>query len=242
MFPVTKRYLAADFGIDYDIATFFADRVPPADNYFWKGKYVYLSRGLGYIIIPLFFDLQYKLGLEKSILLDEQRVRLMEAGFGIMSRYEAKQISYATYIRDCEALFKPTVVNELFYGDLVLHLKNEMPVNYTLGTAIKALNRADALLFTLCDMAIDAPLLQRIIANWTCINTNALILDDISDLSADEKNGEENSIIELGNNDAAMKTVQLMFDDHQKIIEMINPSLNSYFESCMSFVQKRFIR
>lgn len=229
--PITKRKLAKDFGIDYDIATFFADRPPPANNYFWKGKYVYLSHGMGYVIIPLFFDLQYKLGLEKSILLDEKHIQLMEAGFDIMAKYESKQISYKEYIDVCETLYKPTAENEIFYSDLLLHLNNETPIHYTLGTPIKALNRADQFLFTLCDMAIDAPLLQRIVTTWTCINANALIMDDITDISIDEKNGEENSIIELGNDDAAMETVQAMFDYNKKLIESINPVLCSFFEN-----------
>jgi hypothetical protein len=234
MYPVTKRKLSDEFGVDYKIATFFSDRIPPPNNHFWKGKYVYLSRGLGYIIIPLLFDLQYKLGLERSTLLDEKRIQLMEEGFDIMAKYEAKKIPYEEYISSCEMLFKPTVVNEFFYNDLILHLNNKTPVHYTLGTPVKALNRADAFLFTLCDMAIDTTLLQNIVTNWRYINANALILDDISDLAMDEKKGEENSIIELGNNDIAWKTVQSMFDNNQKLIGTINPTLTRYFEISMT--------
>jgi hypothetical protein len=240
MLPITKRKLADKQGIDYDIATFFADRLPPADNHFWKGKYVYLSNSLGYTIIPFLFDLQYKLGVEKSILLDEKHIRLMEDGFDLMSKYEAKQIRYEDFIGACKVLFAPAVVNNNFFSDLLLHLNEGVPVHYTLGSPVKALNRADAFFFTLCDIPIEEQLLRRIIEAWSYVKVNALILDDMNDLELDKINGEENSIIELGDNEAAMGKIQSMFYENVKSLAGINNKLAHYFETCMAQLKQAF--
>jgi len=241
MLPITKRKLADEFGIDYDIATFFADRTPPGNNDFWKGKYVYLSNSLGYTIIPFLFDLQYKLGVERSILLDEKHIRLMEAGFDLTAKYEAKQIGYEDFIGACKILYTPTVANSNFFNDLLLHLNNGTPLQYTLGSSVKALNRADAFFFTLCDLSIEEQLLQRIIKAWSYVKVNALILDDISDLESDSVNGEENSIIELGSNEAAMEKILSMFKENVRSLEGINSKLAHYFETCMTLLRKRVV-
>ena len=233
MHPVTKRKLANEYGIDHDIATFFADRTPPPDNHFWKGKYVYLTNSLGYTIIPFLFDLQYKLGVEKSILLDEKHIRLMEDGFDLMSKYEAKDIGYNEFIGACELLFAPAVVNNHFFSDLLLYLNNGSPLHYSLGASVKALNRADAFFFTLCDIPVEDQLLKRIIKAWSYVKVNALILDDINDLESDRINGEENSIIELGDNEAAMEKIQSMFSENIISLAGINSKLARYFEACM---------
>lgn len=242
MLPITKRKLADEQGIDYEIAAFFADRTPPANNQFWKGKYVYLSNSLGYTIIPFLFDLQHKLGVEKSILLDEKHIRLMEDGFDLMSKYEAKQIGYEDFIGDCKVLFAPTVVHNEFFNDLLLHLNNGTPLHYTLGSPVKALNRADAFFFTLCDIPVDEQLLKRIIKAWSYVKVNALILDDINDLEPDRINGEENSIIELGGNEAAMEKIQSLFYENAKSLAGINSRLARYFEACMARLQRSLLQ
>ncbi|SDH19441.1 hypothetical protein [Chitinophaga filiformis] len=239
MLPITKRRLTDEFGIDYEIATFFADRTPPDNNHFWKGKYVYLSNSLGYTIIPFLFDLQYKLGVEKSILLDEKHIRLMEDGFDLMAKYEAKQIGYEDFIGACRILYTPTVANSIFFSDLLLYLNNRKPLQYTLGSPVKALNRADAFFFTLCDVPVEEQLLHRIIEAWSYVKVNALILDDISDLEQDKINGEENSIIELGGTEAAMENIQSMFKTNVESLAGINNKLAHYFETCMTLLQKR---
>jgi len=239
MLPITKRKLADEYGIDYDIATFFADRTPPDNNHFWKGKYVYLPNSLGYTIIPFLFDLQYKLGVERSILLDEKHIRLMEDGFDLMAKYEIKQISYEDFIGACKVLYAPTVANSIFFNDLLLHLNNEKTLQYTLGTSVKALDRADAFFFTLCDIPVEEQLLQRIIQAWSCVKVNALILDDISDLESDKINGEENSIIELGGTEVALDKIQSMFKENVLSLAGINNKLARYFETIMVHLQKR---
>lgn len=239
MLPITKRKLADEYGIDYDIAAFFADRTPPDNNHFWKGKYVYLPNSLGYTIIPFLFDLQYKLGVDRSVLLDEKHIRLMEDGFDLMAKYEAKQINYEDFIAACRILYTPAVANSNFFNDLLLHLSNGKPSQYALGSPVKALNRADAFFFTLCDIPVEEQLLQRIIKAWSCVKANALILDDISDLESDKINGEENSIIELGGTEAAMDKIQSMFKENVLSLASINNKLAHYFETSMAHLQKR---
>jgi hypothetical protein len=238
MLPVTKRNLADRQGVDYEIAAFFADRTPPANNLFWKGKYVYLSNSLGYTIIPFLFDVQHKLGVEKSILLDEQHIRRMEEGFDWMAKYEAKQTGYEDFINGCKAIFAPAVVNDAFFNDLLLYLNHGVPVHYTFGSPVKALNRADAFFFTLCDIPLEEPLLKSIIKAWSYIKVNALIMDDINDLESDKADGEENSILELGGDAAAMTSIQRMFAENVKSLAGINNKLAQYFENGMMRLQR----
>ena len=240
MVPVTKRKLADEFGLDDEIAAFFADRKPPVDNLFWKGKYVYLSNTLGYIIIPLLFDVQYRLGVEKSLLLDEKHVSLMEDGFDWMAKYEAKLITYEDFIGGCKTVFEPTVVNQGFFHNLLLYLKGGHTAHYQLGSPVQALNRADAFFFTLCDTPMDDEVLKRIVKAWSYIKVNALILDDINDLESDRLEGEENSIIELGDDEAAIGRLQAMFNENVKSLAAINAKLAHYLEMGFAQLLRRF--
>lgn len=242
MIPVTKRKLADEFGVDDEIAAFFADRKPPVDNLFWKGKYVYLSNSLGYIIIPLLVDVQYRLGVEKSLLLNEKHVRLMEDGFDWMAKYEAKLIMYEAFIGRCKTLFEPAVVNQDFFHDLLSYLNSGNTAHYPLGSPVQALNRADAFFFTLCDTPMDDEVLRRIVKAWSYIKVNALILDDMNDLESDRLEGEENSIIELGDDEAAIGRLQAMFDENVKFLAAINARLAQYLDKGLAQLLRRFER
>jgi len=242
MIPVTKRKLADEYGVDPEIAAFFADRKPPADNLFWKGKYVYLSNSLGYIIIPLLVDIQFRLGMDKSLLLGEKHIRLMEAGFDWMAKYESKMITYQDFIGGCEILFEPAVMNRDFFDDLLVHLNGDRPRRYRLGSPVRALNRADAFFFTLCDVPINDELIERIIQAWSYVKANALILDDINDLESDRAGGEENAILELGDNDAAIQKIRDLFSDNVKSLEKTNSQLARYLERGFSSLLPRVSR
>ncbi|HEY2349417.1 MAG TPA: hypothetical protein VGH64_10385 [Puia sp.] len=50
-------------GVNKTIGRFFVDRKLPENNSFWKGRLLYIGFGNGYVSIPVFYDILYRLGL-----------------------------------------------------------------------------------------------------------------------------------------------------------------------------------
>ena len=65
-------------GVSPTIGRFFVDRKLPENNSFWKGRLLYIGFGNGYVSIPVFYDILFRLGLPLDVLLDGQHVQFME--------------------------------------------------------------------------------------------------------------------------------------------------------------------
>ena len=146
----SKEYLHTRLGVDPEIAAFFVDRKVPANNLYWKGRYLYVASGTGYTFIPVFFDLQHKLGISKKVLLDPLHVEVCEAGLHSAALYELQTITFTQHVENVKLLLSPYIKNQKLFEDLCGYFKLEelKPYKY-LGTFSKALNRADSYLFTL---------------------------------------------------------------------------------------------
>jgi hypothetical protein len=227
---ITKHFLSEKMGIDFGIAQFFADRKVPADNLYWKNKFLYVTYGTGYLFIPIVYDLLYKSGIPKDLLLREDRVEDMEKAFHIVAEYETKRIPFEEYIHQFMMVFRDKAVNKKFFNDLIRYFRNEPCQHYALGTSINALNRADAFLFTITDLPLEDQVLRTLLTKWYYTAASILILDDLVDWEKDQAEAEENVIIELGNNKNAILQVQKIFETNLKGLQDINPVLGSFFQ------------
>src|ERR1044072_972055 len=141
----SKEHLHFNLGVDLEIAAFFVDRKVPSDNMYWKNRYLYVAGGTGFLFIPLFFDLQFRMGIDKKLVLDETYIQLMEDVLDSAARYEFEQISFEEHIRNCRQLMKNKIKNENLYNDLVNYFTNEDLKPYkNIGPFSKALNRGDS--------------------------------------------------------------------------------------------------
>lgn len=75
---ISVKQLEEEMGVDPKIGRFFVDRKPPQDNSFWKGRLLYIAFGNGFLSIPVYYDILYRLGLKLETLLNEEHVLLME--------------------------------------------------------------------------------------------------------------------------------------------------------------------
>ena len=141
-------------GVDADIAAFFVDRPVPADNLYWKERYLYVAKGTGFLFIPLYFDLMYRAGLSKDMILQEEFVRLTEHILHSAAMQEHEMISFEEHVYNCKNMLKNRVVDVNLFTDLLQYFSNRVvPYNY-LGTFSIALNRGDTYLFALCSLDI----------------------------------------------------------------------------------------
>lgn len=227
---ITKHFLADKMGIDFDIAQFFADRKIPADNLYWKNKYLYVTFGTGYLFIPIVYDVLYKFGIQKDLLLREDRIEDMERAFHIVAAFEKKMISFEEYIDQFMSIFKEKSVNENFFNDLLRYFRNEPPNRFALGTSVPALNRADAFLFTITDLPLEENSLRILLTKWYYTAATLLLLDDIVDLEKDRAENEENAIIELGDNKAAVEQAIKIFETNSNGLRELNPKMCDFFQ------------
>lgn len=242
---VTAHMLHHDMGVDEEIANYFANQRPvPQQNLFWQGKHIYLSAGFGTLTIPLVYDLQFKMGVDKADLLHDTHVTLMEAGFDLLSRYESGFIDLPGFLQTCKLLLADKVKQQHLAEDLFSFLSGNMPAYFEFDRQHLSLARSDMFLFTLTDLNVSDEWVKVFLPYWYAVARPILIMDDFVDLEDDRLTGEkENIIIELGNNpEAIYKAFELGMDDLHRLAT-INEKLAKHImlrlQQCMN---KKYIR
>ncbi|MBZ5857267.1 hypothetical protein [Flavihumibacter profundi] len=230
----SKQELSGAMGVDPEIAAFFVDRKIPAGNQYWKGKYLYVARGTGFLFIPLFFDLQLRAGIDRKILLDESYVQLMEKILDFAAQYELKKMDFEAHIGFIEELVRAKSVQPELLENLSTYFKQRPLDAYgILGTGIPAMNRGDALLYLLTVLDAHADIIKKIIAYWYLLVPSFLLLDDIMDLQEDQDNQEENSLSHFGYDTEGVRKAIDLLDNNFAAISAVNPLLGNFFRSML---------
>ena len=242
---VTAHMLHHDMGVDAEIADYFANRRPvPQQNLFWKGKHIYLSAGFGTLTIPLVYDLQFKMGLDKTALLNDAHVDLMEAGFDLLSRYENGLMDLPAFLNACKLLLADKVKQQHLVQDLFSFFSNKTPAYFAFYRDHASLARSDMFLFTLADLDVSDEWVAAFLPYWYAVARPILIMDDFVDLEEDRLTGEkENIIIELGNNrEAIYRAFEMGMKDLDRLAtvnEKLAKHIQLRLEYCMN---KKYIR
>jgi hypothetical protein len=201
---------------------------------YWKNRYLYVAGGTGYLFIPLFFDLTFRAGADKKLILDERYVQLMEEVLDSAARYEFEQISFEEHISNCKKLMKNKIKNERLYNDLVHYFKSENLEPYkNLGTFSKALNRGDSLLFILCSLDLPQDITDSIIEKWYALVPSFLLMDDIMDLKLDKEQKQENSIDDFGEGNAGVENAVDFLRTKFAQLKSANAKLGTFFENSL---------
>ncbi len=226
---ITARKLELELGINSSIATYFAnERKVPENNLFWKNKRIYISTGFGFLTIPMMFDLVHKCGVSLELLLNNDHVSLMEAGFHKLKQYENEEISFADFLSDCKALLQQKIKQQHLASDLFAFFSGTNSNYFQFETKHKALARSDSFLFTLVDLNLSDEWVANFLPYWYALARPILLLDDFKDLEEDRLSGDENTIIELGNNAAAIETAYHLGMADLDLLETVNPKLATY--------------
>jgi len=213
-------------GVNKIIARFFVDRKPPENNVFWEGKLLYIGFGNGYVSIPVFYDILFRIGIPLETLLDEEHIRLMERLMHFAILQEKNEISIPEELKCVRALLKGRVKDPECYDALNRYL--DQPVLKPLGIfGMKhpSLNRADVFLYILCDLPITGKQWALATRYWYALHPSYLIVDDIQDYEKDLAEGEENVIINLGGGAEGFKKTFDMLYENVEIMKEINPQL-----------------
>lgn len=226
----SKHTLVESFGVDSEIAAFFVDRKIPDQNDYWKGRLLYVSSGTGYLFIPLWFDLQFKLGIAKDVLLNEEYVRLSEAILGSAAKHEMNKISLQEHVENCKTLVNGKIKQKALYDDLLAFFSDPLLKPYkNIGTVSAALNRGDSLLFALCELDTDKQTLDKLIRGWQVLVPSFLLMDDVMDLAEDKKNGEENSIADFGEGSEGVRKALDYLAENFEFLKQYNLKLGNTF-------------
>lgn len=230
----SKNELVESMGVDPEIAAFFVDRKVPAGNLYWKGRYLYVARGTGYLFIPLFFDLQLKAGVPRGILLNEDYVQTMEQILHIAAQYEFGEKDFATHIQEIEKLVAPILLNHSFFEELQAYFSQQNLVRKgRIGTENPALNRGDAFLYLLATIQIPEPVLAVVLYSWYNLVPSFLLLDDIMDFQEDRQNQEENSLSFYGYHADGIKKAIAAAKQNFQELKKLNPTLCEFFETAL---------
>ncbi len=223
---LSRDDLKLGYGVDLEIAKFFVDRKVPADNLYWRKRLLYIVPMPGYLFIPLFTDIEYRLGLDKQHLLSEEHITLMERIMHSAARLEFHEISYQQHIEECVKLAESSCNNPSLLQDLIYYFKGDRKnASIPLGYPFKSLERADAYLFSLCYFSFDQDLKNQLTQSWNALMTFYLIMDDLEDIKPDFINQDENALIEAGLNEKGAETIHKMIDSSYDVMSKINPVL-----------------
>src|SRR5882762_6072593 len=111
---ISVDYLHLNYGVDKTIARFFVDRKVPADNAFWRKRLLYIGRGNGFVSIPVYYDLLFRIGVSKDLLLAESHVQLMERVMHYAILTEFGELDHARQLEEIKTLFEARIKNAAF--------------------------------------------------------------------------------------------------------------------------------
>lgn len=222
----SKRELTENMGVDPDIAAFFVDRPVPKDNKYWVGRYLYVARGTGYLFIPLFFDLQLRVGVPKEILLQENYVQLMENILDVAAKQERNELDMESHLQQIQALVQNRSVQPALLQKLNNYFKSHphLPLE-NLGTDNPAMNRGDALLYLLTVLPGPEQMINTIIRYWYLLVPSFLLMDDVTDLHEDQEKQEENALSVYGYDAEGVKRAIHLLETNFQELSAINPRL-----------------
>ena len=212
------------YGVDMEIGRFYVDRKVPLNNVYWKKRHLYIPPVPGFFFMPIFSDLAFRAGIEKSSILSEDFIQLAEKILDSAGRLEQKDISWEEHINECIQFAEFKLANKGFLEDLKSYFAgNKEKASVPLGTPYPSLNRADAYLFALCAISFDQDKKAKLVESWYALMTYFLILDDLVDIKDDFKNNEENALIEAGLSEQGAAVITEMINRSYVQMEKINP-------------------
>jgi hypothetical protein len=221
--------LEQEMGVDKRIGRFFVDRKIPEQNSFWKGRLLYIAFGNGYLSIPVYYDLLFRIGLPLEMLLEEKHIVFMERLMHYAILQEKNEISVPEELKQIRLLLEGGVQDEEYYHLLNQYLDQEIlkPMG-PFGMSFSSLNRADAFLYVLCDLPLTKEQWASAIRYWYALHPTYLIMDDIRDYEKDRKNGDENVVVELGGGAEGFEKTFDLFRENCSIMKEINPTLSEF--------------
>ena len=191
----------------------------------------------GYLFIPQYMDIQYRLGLSKAELLSAQHLQLLEAILHSAAKLESKAIDFETHIAECIALANPVCKNPSLLQDLIYYFSGEKEKSdVVLGTPYRSLNRADAYLFSLCCFDFDNVLKKKLVDAWYALITFYLIIDDLQDIQSDFEQQEENAVLEAGLNEKGAKSLEVPINQSYQVMNTVNPVMANRIDHKMQLM------
>jgi hypothetical protein len=229
---ISVKHLHENLGVNETIARFFVDRKVPENNVFWKEKLLYVGRGNGFVNIPVYYDILFRIGIPVEVLLEEEHIRRMERIMHFAIQVEREQISFAEQLEKISGLMQDSIQHIGFYEELMRYLMQEKirPMG-RLGIQPPALSRADVFLFILCDLPITDDQLSSALRYWYALHPTYLLMDDICDYKKDKENNEENAVMELGEGGIGFEKAFEIIERNILELETINPSLANSMQS-----------
>lgn len=241
---ISVNQLERQMGVHKSIGRFFVDRKPPENNSFWKNKLLYVGMGNGYVSIPVFYDILYRLGIPIEDLLNEEHILFMEQLMHFAILMERNEISYVEELNSIRGLLRGRIRNQDMYKALDQYLDQQglKPMG-RFGLIHPSLNRADVFLYTLCDLPLSERQWEQAVRYWYALHPSYLIMDDVRDYAMDQENGEENVVTDLGGGAPGFEKALAMLRDNSAILQEINPLLaqllNDYEEDLMEFAPQK---
>ncbi|MFN6375565.1 MAG: hypothetical protein ACK4YD_10380 [Chitinophagia bacterium] len=235
---LTKHDLKLSYGVDLEIGACYVDRKVPEGNLYWKDRTIYVPGAPGYIFMPIFADLLFRVGVNKEALLAETQLLTAERILHSAALLEHKKITWEQHVEQALSNESHPAAQALF-ADLSQYLsQGPKPKSIVtgLGTKFPSLNRADTYLISLTSLDVDSFDIKLCLDAWYSLMTYFLIMDDLADIKDDLKNNEENAFIDAGLDQKGMSCIMEMIKDSIHVMNKINPVMANRIDHKKSLI------
>jgi hypothetical protein len=228
---LSANQLEREMGVYKSIGQFFVDRKPPSENKFWEKRLLYIGRGSGFLFMPVYYDILFRIGIPTELLLDEKHIYFMEQIMHISTLHELREISTPDELQYVRALLSGRVKDASNYELLSRYLDQTVlkPIG-PFGLPYPSLNRADLFLYILCDLPLNQFQWEQAVNYWYALISSYLTQDDIKDYEKDKADGEENVILDLGDGVSGFEKAFDLLKKNTEILEQINPALARFLK------------
>lgn len=231
---LSKHHLTGNFGVAPEIAAFYVDKKVPEGNLYWKGKLLYLRHNPGYLFIPLFCDVLYRIGVPLEQLISDPFVALFEDVLHSAAREEFGETDEKAHLTYCYEKAKGHGDNSQWLELMEGHFVQQNAALPHQPDAM-ALRRADAFLFALNALTIPEGKEELVCKYWFALISFFLLMDDIDDYAKDKRNNDQNTLLEWGDDSEAVDKVNRLLEEDIHVLNEINPKLSAY---CTNLVEK----
>lgn len=225
---LSKDHLIINFDIDPEIAAYFVDRPVPADNWYWKDKYLYMRHKAGYLFIPLFTDILFRMGIAKENLLGNEFVGAFENILNGAAKEEFGHQTENSHIQNTYQMVTmlPDVSQEWMAVMEKHFIRHELKLPFQPDA--NALCRADSFLLAVGVLPLNEINQDDVFRYWYALVGFFLLMDDIEDFEKDKKDGDKNSLIEWGSGETASAKAGALIQQFVESLVNINPKLSQY--------------
>lgn len=233
---LTLKDFLFKMGIQEAITTLLMTRSVPQNNPYWKGQESYIDGKVKFLSIPFWLQLCNQNGYSLELLLREENLQVMEQILHYSEEEEQEYISREECINRCCHI--PLIQEKIAQLPVLATEIRKLIDTYPIYESLRRGNFLIYHIFLLVETIEEGLRLSYLLIDLVICGC---IIDDLFDAADDRLTGDENILIELGDDLDAVNKVKVIFQKSSDRLQSSLPKINSYLDYTFNQVLAHYL-